>query len=129
MIVIAEEGAITWHPKAGIVAVVKSMNGVPIRLSEERWSHILKGHGELRGFQVELLLTVSKPEAVYRSPPERGPQLAAVRRFDRLKTFGLAENLVVHFREVSMDDGFISTSYVMSNRRLRGRFRRWTRLI
>ena len=125
---IAEGGRISWHPKPGIVAVVESVNGVPIRLSEERWSHILKGHGELGDFQVELLLTVSRPEAVYRPPPERSPQFAAVRRFDRLRTFGLAENLVVHYREVSVDDGFILTSYVMSNRRLRGRFRHWTRL-
>ena len=125
----AEGSRISWHPEPGIVAVVESANGVPIRLSEERWSHILKGHGELGDFQVELLLTVSRPEAVYRSPLERSPQFAAVRRFDRLRAFGLAENLVVHYREVSVDDGFILTSYVMSDSRLIGRFRRWTRLI
>jgi len=123
-----ERGRITWHPKPGIVAVVESEYGVPIRLSEERWSHILKGHRELGDFQVELLLTVSRPEAVYRPPPDRSPQFAAVRGFERLRSFGLAENLVVHYREVSVDDGFILTSYVMSNSRLRGRFRRWTRL-
>ena len=110
------------------MAVVDSANCVPIRLSEERWSHILKGHGELGGFQVELLLTVSRPEAVYRPPSGRRPQFAAVSRFDRLRASGLAENLVVHYREVSVDDGFILTSYVMSSSRLVGRFRRWTRL-
>lgn len=124
----AEEGSISWHPKPGVVAVVDSANCVPIRLSEERWNHILKGHGELGGFQVELLLTVSRPEAVYRPPSGRRPQFAAVRRFDRLRASGLAENLVVHYREVSVDDGFILTSYVVSNSRLMGRFRRWTRL-
>jgi len=124
----AERGKIAWHPKPGIAAVVESVNGVPIRLSEERWSHILKGHGELRDFQVELLLTVLKPDEVHRPPHGRGPQFAAVRRFDRLRTFGLAENLVVHYREISMDDGFILTAYVMSDRRLRERFRLWTRL-
>ncbi|MBW1933133.1 MAG: hypothetical protein JRI56_08995, partial [Deltaproteobacteria bacterium] len=36
----AERGKIAWHPKPGIAAVVESVNGVPIRLSEERWSHI-----------------------------------------------------------------------------------------
>ena len=106
----AEEGSISWHPKPGVVAVVDSANCVPIRLSEERWSHILKGHGELGGFQVELLLTVSRPEAVYRPPSGRRPQFAAVSRFDRLRASGLAENLVVHYREVSVDDGFILTS-------------------
>jgi len=124
----AEGSRISWHPKLGVVAVVESVNGVPIRLSEERWNHILKGHGELGNFQVELLLTASRPEAVYRPPPERSPQFAAVRRFDRLRAFGLAENLVVHYREVSEDDGFILTSYVISGGRLSGRFRRWTRL-
>jgi len=124
----AEGDRISWHPKPGIVAVVDSVNGIPIRLSDERWGHILKGHGELGGFQVELLLTVSRPEAVYRLPPGRGHQFAAVRKFDRLRAFGLSENLVVHYREVSLDDGFILTSYVMSDGRLRGRFRQWTRL-
>ena len=126
-----EKGGIVWHPRPGIVGVVRSVNGVPIRLSEERWSHILKGHRELRDFQVEVLLTVLRPEAVYRSPPdpERGPQFAAVRMFARLRTIGLADNLVVHYREVSVDDGFILTSYLMSDGRLSGRFRDWTRLI
>lgn len=124
----AEGGSISWRPKPGVVAVVRSVNRVPIRLSEERWGHILKGHGDLGGFQVEVLLTVSRPEVVYRPPFGRRPQFAAVRRFDRLKAFGLAENLVVHYREVSVDDGFILTAYVMSCGRLVGRFRRWTRL-
>ena len=123
-----EGGSISWRPNPGIAAVVRSVNRVPIRLSEERWGHILKGHGELGSFQVEVLLTVSRPEAVYRPPPGRRSQFAAVRRFDRLRAFGLAESLVVHYREVSVDDGFILTSYVMSSSRMVGRFRRWTRL-
>lgn len=45
----AEEGSISWYPKPGVVAVVDSVNCVPIRLSEERGSHILKGHGGLGG--------------------------------------------------------------------------------
>jgi len=74
------------------------------------------------------MLTVSTPDALYLSPPPTKPNFAAVKTFHRLREAGLAENLVVHYREVSPSDGFILTALVMSNKRLAKRFRRWQRL-
>ena len=45
--------------------VVKSKNGVPIRLTEERWIHITEEHSEMAGYYFEVLETVEEPEAIY----------------------------------------------------------------
>lgn len=75
---------IKWHPQLGVVAVVVSVNNVPIRLTEERGLHISKYHGELEPFQSEVLLTVMEPDALYVSPPGVRINYAAVREFSKL---------------------------------------------
>jgi hypothetical protein len=35
--------------------IVKSKNGVPIRLTEERWLHIVENHGDLAGYYDDIL--------------------------------------------------------------------------
>ena len=45
--------------------VAKSKNGVPIRLTEERWIHITEEHSEMAGYYFEVLETVEEPEAIY----------------------------------------------------------------
>lgn len=44
--------------------VVRSVNGVPIRLTEERWNHIEEWHEDLLGLKVAVLATVSDPYVV-----------------------------------------------------------------
>jgi len=41
--------------------VVTSKNGVPIRLTSERWAHIVEEHCELAGMREEVLETVRDP--------------------------------------------------------------------
>ena len=45
--------------------VAKSKNGVPIRLTEERWFHITEEHSEIAGYYFEVLETLEEPEAIY----------------------------------------------------------------
>lgn len=123
-----EELRITWHPEPGVIAVVTSMNNVPIRLTEERWLHIIEYHRELEPFQPEILLATVDPDELYFSPPQLKPNFAAVKVFIRLVKFGLAKNLVVHYREVSQSNGFILTALMMSDKRLKRRFKLWQRL-
>jgi hypothetical protein len=47
-----------------MLATVNSVNDVPIRLTEERWAHILEGHGELANMQGQILDTVAKPDRI-----------------------------------------------------------------
>jgi hypothetical protein len=44
---------------------VTSRNGVPIRLTDERWSHITESHCEMAGYYYEILECVEDPDAVY----------------------------------------------------------------
>jgi hypothetical protein len=43
---------------------VYSKNGVPIRLTDERWAHITEEHSELAGLRSELIETVANPAEI-----------------------------------------------------------------
>jgi len=48
-----------------ILAIVDSINGVSIRLTEERWEHILTNHLELSDSDMDLILdAVKDPEYI-----------------------------------------------------------------
>ena len=48
-----------------ILATVDSINGVSIRLTEERWEHILDNHLELSDSDIDLILdAVRDPEYI-----------------------------------------------------------------
>ena len=44
---------------------VYSKNGVPIRLTDERWVHITEEHSELAGLQSEIMETVANRAAIF----------------------------------------------------------------
>ena len=119
---------IEWHREPNVVATVKSIDNMSIRLTEERWLHIVEYHKELVNFQLEVLLTVTEPDRVYQSPPGMEPNFAAVKTFDRLADFGLAKNLIVHYKELPHPNGFILTAFVMSDKKLNKRFKLWQKL-
>jgi hypothetical protein len=87
--------------------VARSVNGVPIRLSYERWYHIVENHDDLASTFHEVLDTIEKPQIVVRG--SHGA-LKAVRSMGRRKW------LVVVYREVSRRDGFVITAYFLSKR-------------
>jgi hypothetical protein len=39
--------------------VVRSRNGIPVRLTDERWSHVVEEHNELAGMRFDILETVA----------------------------------------------------------------------
>lgn len=85
-----------------ILATVPSINGVSIRLTEERWEHILDNHLELSDSDMDLILdAVSNPE--YISTGYRGTLIAIL-------VLGRSKYLHVVYREVNRDDGFIITA-------------------
>lgn len=81
---------------------VVSQNGVPIRLTDERWEHILDRHLILEESQDEVMQTVADPDIIYEG---KYGELLAARGEDDIY-------LVVAYRETSEDDGFVITSYV-----------------
>jgi len=81
-----------------IIGVSRSINGVPIRLTDERWEHILDSHPELSSYQEALLDAVEQPDYILAS---RRGTFAAVILLGR-KTF-----LHVFYVEKGRHDGFI----------------------
>jgi len=97
---------------------VYSKNGVPIRLTDERWAHITEEHSELAGLQPEIVATVADPTVIFAG--NQG-ELLAVREIEPGKY------LVVVYRE-SPQDGFIITAFLTrKGHTLRRRQQLWPR--
>lgn len=50
--------------------IVKSVNNVSIRLTEERWVHITEEHSEMAGYYYDAVETISSPDAIYAGKQE-----------------------------------------------------------
>lgn len=87
--------------------IVSSVNGVPIRLTQERWNHIQYHHPEMVDLRESILETLSDPEAIQQG--DYG-ELLAIRYYPRTPL--TRKYLVVVYREISADDGFVLTSYL-----------------
>jgi hypothetical protein len=87
--------------------VVYSRNGVPVRLTDERWQHIITRHPEMTGLQEQMLETVAEPDLIQQG--DYG-ELLAIRFYP--ETPLTSKFLVVAYREMGSDDGFVLTSYL-----------------
>ena len=87
--------------------VVYSRNGVPVRLTDERWQPIITRHPEMLGLQEQVLETVSEPDLIQQG--DYG-ELLAIRFYP--ETPLTSKFLVVAYREMGSDDGFVLTSYL-----------------
>lgn len=83
--------------------IVQSKNGVPIRLTEERWLHITEEHSEMAGYYFEVLETLQDPEAVYEG---KAGELLATREIEPGKY------IIVVYKEVRKGDGFVVTAFL-----------------
>lgn len=85
--------------------VAISKNLVPVRLTDERWYHISTGHPEIADYYYEILETIENPQIIYRGNYEEliavGPKIEQTDKF-----------LVVIYKEINSEDGFIITAYI-----------------
>ena len=81
---------------------VSSVNGVQIRLTVERWKHIVESHNDLAGSYHDVLEAVAEPDCIYKGNFD---ELIAIR--EKLP----GKFLAVLYREVSNSDGFIITAF------------------
>jgi hypothetical protein len=84
------------------VDIAKSVNGVPIRLTDERWDHIVLRHEALAGLRDVVLAAIERPFAVMDG---MDGELIASRRHEGWW-------VVVPYREVTEDDGFVITAFL-----------------
>ncbi|HYY93913.1 MAG TPA: hypothetical protein VE713_05305 [Pyrinomonadaceae bacterium] len=85
-----------------ILEVLYSVSGVPIRLTEERWEHLVDRHPHMSSYYEGVLEAVQEPEYILHG---RG------RTFFAVETLGKRKYLYVLYKEVSRTDGFIITAY------------------
>ena len=92
--------------------VVKSKNETVIRLTDERWAHIIEQHCEMAGRRQEVLEAVEEPDVIYAGSAQ---ELFALKAVEKDKY------IVAVYRETA-SDGFIITAFL--TRRLRAFERR-----
>ena len=91
----------------GEISLTQSRNGVPIRLTEERWRHIVIRHSDISEYRAEILQTVADPDSIQEGDEEA---LLAVRSYPGL---GIGDKVIVAvYRETGPTDGFIITAYL-----------------
>jgi hypothetical protein len=90
-----------------ILGTAYSVNGVPIRLTNERWEHILDSHPEMASLRETLLDAVGNPDYILAS--RRGALTAVV-------VLGRRAFLHVFYVEKSRRDGFIISARVTEKR-------------
>ena len=88
--------------------IVKSINGVPIRLTEERWVHIIENHDDMAGYYDEVLGVVENPDYII-----KGYKDAVIALKQKENKF-----LAVVYKELGISDGFIITAYFTSKIKL-----------
>lgn len=88
----------------------RSVNGVPIRLTGERWSHIVVRHPEMKEYQRQVADTVSSPDFVAKGTHG---EFKAARLYSDLPMG--PRYIIVVYREVRPDDGFIITARISSD--------------
>jgi len=82
---------------------IYSINHVSIRLTDERWRHIVENHNDLASYYFEVLETVAHPEFVFGGD---AGELWAAQLLTRRKA------IVVLYREFALqNDGFIITAF------------------
>jgi hypothetical protein len=79
----------------------KSRGGVLIRLTPERWSHIVEEHAEMAGMRLEVIESIEHPDRVISG---KEGALMATREYET------GRHLVVVYRELR-NDGFVITAF------------------
>ncbi|OIP36325.1 hypothetical protein AUJ95_09510 [Candidatus Desantisbacteria bacterium CG2_30_40_21] len=86
--------------------IVYSINGIPIRLTRERWFHIIENHDDLAGYYEDVLSTIEEPDIII---PGYGGTLIAI------KGMGTKHYLGVIYKEYPFKkDGFVLSAYFTS---------------
>ena len=81
-----------------------SKNRVEIRLTEERWFHIVESHDYMSGLSDAVLEIINEPEEIIEGD-ER--ELIVSKRFNN-------KYLIVIYREANDKDGFVITAFLTS---------------
>lgn len=85
--------------------VIKSINNVPIRATDERWRHIFENHDDLAGYLEDITDTLEYPDYVIQGYNNAKIAIRVIRS---------NKYLAVVYKETSQEDGFLITAYFTS---------------
>ena len=84
--------------------ITYSVDNIPIRLTNERWTHIVENHDDMAGYYFDVLETVTNPTWVLQGDED---ELWAVKLISKRKAF-----LVIYKELKEQNDGFIITAFI-----------------
>jgi len=87
--------------------IAYSVNNIPIRLTYERWYHIIENHDDLASYFYDILEIIEKPEFIIQG--NKGTLKAT-------KNLAKKKWMVVIYKELSKNDGFVITAYFLSKK-------------
>jgi hypothetical protein len=86
--------------------IAYSINDIPIRLTKERWFHIIENHDDLAGYYDDVLHATEEPDMVIQG--YGGAHIA-------MKGMGKKRYLGVIYKEfISQKDGFVISAFFTS---------------
>ncbi len=98
--------------------IIRSINRIPVRLTDERWVHIIENHDDLAGYYDEVLGIIEAPDYVIKG--YEGALIA-------LKKKEGDKFLAVVYKELGESDGFVITAYFTSKIKLEREVIVWQR--
>lgn len=101
--------------------IAYSRNGFPVRLTNERWQHVIGQHPEMRWQRHRVLEAIASPDLVQRGDYSA---LLAARHYNQPPAVNLF--VVAVYRELDDADGFVITAY-LTRRLNRDREVLWSR--
>lgn len=84
--------------------ITYSINNIPIRLTDERWTHIVESHDDMAGYYFDVLETIANPTWIFEG--DEDDELWAVKRISDRKVM-----LVIYKESKDRRDGFIITTF------------------
>ena len=108
----------TWK-RSPLLAVVHSINKVVIRLTDERWEHILAGHPEVEKYLFQILDVVESPRMVLHCR-EDDFFVAGSAITDEC---ALSHILIALYKEINKRDGFIISAYFIRSEKMKRRYK------
>ncbi|MFH0774961.1 MAG: hypothetical protein V2A53_05655 [bacterium] len=83
--------------------ITYSVNNIPIRLTDERWIHIVENHDDIAGYYFDVLETITNPTWIFEGDED---ELWAVKSISEKKAV-----LVIYKELKEQNDGFIITAF------------------
>ncbi len=92
-----------------VLAEIISKDGVPLRITAERWAHIIENHDYMAGSLDKVIETLQDPDYIVRG--DKGTKMA----LKYYPTTAISEKeLIAIYREMSTADGFLITAFLTS---------------